>query len=185
MARSNFHQLWDAAVFFDDVRVPRENLIGELDNGFKQLLGTLNTHRISCAAQCLGIGQAALDFAVEYAKQRFAFGKPIGQFQAIQHYLARSTLSIQQARLLTYKAAWLMTQGKPCGLEAGMAKVAASEAAEYITRVGMSIMGGHGYVMEHEMQRHFREARVLMFAPVANEMALNEIGESLGLPRSY
>ena len=172
-------------VFFTDVRVPKENLLGEMNQGWRYMVGTLNNHRIMIAAISMGLAQAAIDYAVQYAKDRQAFGKPIGQFQKIQHYLARATVETQLARWSVYRAAWLQSQGQECSLDASAAKFAASEAAVFTTEVGMRIMAGHGYMMDYDMQRYFRDARLFTLAPITNEMVLNQIGESLGLPRSY
>lgn len=172
-------------VFFNDVRVPEANLLGKLDEGWRPLAGSFDTERIGIAARWVGVAQAAFENALEYAKERDAFGKPIGQFQAIQHYLAEMYIDIELARLITYKAAWLHSQGKPCSIEASMAKVAASDAVISVTDKGMRIWAGHGFAMESEMQRYFRDARLAPFSPITDEMAKNFLGQSLGLPRSY
>jgi len=172
-------------VFYDDVRVPEENLLGTLNNGWYHLLTVLNPERIGVAALSLGIAQAAFDDALEYAKQRCAFGKPIGQFQAIQHYLADMATEIELARNLIYKCAWLCDQGKPYHVEATMAKMVASEAAFKAASNGMEILGGYGYTMECDMQRYLRDAKQEMFAPISNEMSRNFIAQCFGLPRSY
>jgi acyl-CoA dehydrogenase len=146
---------------------------------------TLNNERILIASQSLGFGRGALEDAVAYAKERVAFNKPIGQFQAVQHMLAESAMELEMARTMTYKAAWLQSNGMPAQLECSIAKWAASEAAVRATERGMQIMGGHGYMMEHAMQRYWRDARLYTFSPITNEMVKNMVGESLGLPRSY
>ena len=172
-------------VFLTDVKVPKKNLLGELNRGWSHLVSTLNTHRIWGGAVGLGIAQAAIDYAVQYAKERQAFGKPIGQFQSIQHYLARATVKTELAKWAVYRAAWLQSSGEECNLDAGVAKLSAIDAAIYATDVGMRIMAGHGYMMEHDMQRYFRDIRIMTSAPITDEMVLNQIGESLGFPRSY
>lgn len=172
-------------IFFEDVKVPPENLLGKKDNGWYHLVSTLNNERITVAACGLGMGQAALDYAVKYVKERVAFGRPIGQFQSVQHKLAVASKDLELARLITHKAAWLQSKNKPCHIEAGMAKLAASEAAVKATEVGMQVMGGYGYSMEYDMQRFYRDARLLPVAPITNEMILNLLGEGLGLPRSF
>lgn len=172
-------------LFFDDVAVPKENLVGERDRGWYQLLDTLNNERIVIAALCVGGAQAALDDAVQYAKERVVFEKPIGQYQAIQHYIADMFTKIEMARLMTYKAAWLQAGGLPCLIEANMAKLSASEAFLYATAKGMQIMAGYGYMMEYDMQRYWRDSKIFEFAPVSNEMVRNFLAERLGLPRSY
>jgi len=172
-------------LFFDDVMVPKENLVGEKDRGWYHILDTLNNERIVIAALCVGGAQAALDDSVQYAKERIVFGRPIGQYQAIQHYVADMFTKIELARLMTYKAAWLQSNGLPCHIESNMAKLAASEAALYASSKGMQIMAGYGYMMEYDMQRYWRDSKLFEFAPITNEMVRNFLAERLGLPRSY
>ncbi len=173
------------AVFFDDVEVPAENLLGTENNGWYELLGTLNPERVSTSVFSLGIAQAAFDYALAYAKERRAFGKPIGAFQILQHYLADVAIEIELARNLVYKCAWLADHGRPYQVEVAMAKVAACRASELAARYGMEILGGYGYAMEYDMQRHFRDYKQMMFSPISDEMAKNMIAESFGLPRSF
>lgn len=172
-------------IFFNEMRIPQKNLLGELNRGWYHLLSTLNNERIVLAAMGLGIAEAAYEDALRYAKERQAFGKPIGQFQAIQHRIVNMAVGIETTRLLVYKAATLQSQGRPCGVEATMAKLVASETAYKNASEGMHILAGHGYMMDTDMQRYFRDARLGTFSPVSNDMARNYIGESLGLPRSY
>jgi alkylation response protein AidB-like acyl-CoA dehydrogenase len=172
-------------VFYHDVRVPRENILGRLDYGFYDLLPMLNNERILVAAICLGLAQAAFADALEYARQRHAFGKPVGQFQAIQHELARTATDIELAKLITYKAAWLQSLGRDCATEANMAKFVAANAACQAADRGMQILGGYCYSMEFDMQRYWRDSRLYRIAPITDEMVLNFIGEQLGLPRSF
>lgn len=173
------------AIFFDDVEVPAENLLGTENNGWYELLRTLNPERISTSVFSLGIAQAAFDYALAYAKERHAFGKPIGSFQILQHYLADIAMEIELARNLVYKCAWMEDQGRPYHVEAAMAKVAACRASELAARHGMEILGGYGFAMEYDMQRHFRDYKQMMFSPISDEMAKNMIAESFGLPRSF
>lgn len=172
-------------VGFDDVFVPDENVLGECGRAFYMLLPTLNNERILIAATCLGIIDGVLEDAVTYAKDRRAFGKPIGQFQAIQHYLADMVLWQQQSELLTYRAAELQSNGLDCFREATCAKLSASESAVKAADLGIQILGGMGYSMETDMQRYWRDARLFRFAPITNEAARNALAEGLGLPRSY
>lgn len=172
-------------VFFTDVRVPKENLLGQLNNGFFQLITLLNPERIVCAATTVGLAQGAFELALDYAKTRTAFGKPIGQFQVLQHWLADMSIEIELARLMTYKAAWLFAKDQPCYFEAAAAKVCASEAAVKTTTNAMEIFAGAGVMAESDIQRYFRDARQFTFAPISNEMARNFIGELMGLPRSF
>jgi acyl-CoA dehydrogenase len=172
-------------VFYENVKVPKDHLIGEKDRGFYQTLAMLNNERILTAALCLGEAQAAFEDALQYAKERRAFGKPIGQFQAIQHKLSWMRTKVELARLITYKAAWLQSLGRDCAVEANMAKLVAANFAGEVTDAGMQIFGGYGYSREYDMQRYWRDCRLHKVGPVSDEMVLNFIGERLGLPRSY
>ncbi len=172
-------------VVYDNVCIPDQLLLGEPHQGWRVLLHTLNNERILSAAFSLGCAQAALDDAVAHAKVREAFGKPIGAFQAVAHHIANMAMAIEQSRLLTYKAAWLQSQGLPCGLEATMAKCVAAETASLCGDLGMQILGGTGMSLEADMQRYWRDSRVMRIGPVSNEMARNFIAMELGLPRSY
>lgn len=172
-------------VFFDNVAVEESSIIGEADRGWHYILDTLNIERILVAAVSLGIAQAAFDEAIAYSKERYAFGRPIGQFQAIQGYISTMATEIELARLITYKAAWLQSRKVDCSLEASMAKMFASDCAVKVTDMGMRIMAGYGFTMEYDMQRYFRDARQYVFAPITNEMSRNFIAEKYGLPKSY
>jgi acyl-CoA dehydrogenase len=172
-------------ISFEDVRVPAENLLGEENEGWYGLLSTLNPERISTSMFSLGIAKAAFNYALRYAKEREAFGKPIGSFQILQHYLADIAIEIENARNLIYKCAWLYDTGKNYDIEASMAKIVAVRASDIAARYGMEILGGYGVTMEYDMQRHFRDYRQMTFAPISDEMAKNYIAQSFGLPRSY
>jgi alkylation response protein AidB-like acyl-CoA dehydrogenase len=173
-------------VSYQDVRVPRSSVIGTEGRGWHAILDTLNNERIFIAAVCVGLGQGALEDAVQYSKERSAFGRPIGQFQAVQHPLAESMTEIELARLMTYKASWMQDQGEDCSLPASMAKFFASEAAFRMTDRGMRVLAGYGFAMEYNMQRYYRDIRQLIFAPITNEMGKNYIAQAgLGLPKSY
>ena len=172
-------------IFFEDVFVPKEAILGEINNGWYHILKSLNHERIVVAALSNGIGMAALEDAVDYAKERQAFGRPIGQFQAIQHKIADSLTELELSRLITYKAAWLLENGLPCNVEATMAKMVSSEMATKVSARGLDILAGYGVMMEYDMQRYFRDARQATFAPISNEMVRNYLAESLGLPKSY
>ena len=132
-----------------------------------------------------GWAAARFDDALNYSKERYAFGRPIGQFQAIQGYISAMATEIELARLITYKAAWLQSNNVDCSLEASMAKMFASDCAVRATDMGMRIMAGYGFTMEYDMQRYFRDARQYVFAPITNEMSKNFIAEKFGLPKSY
>ena len=172
-------------IAFEDVRVPAANLLGEENKGWYNLLSTLNPERISTAMFSLGIAKAAFNYALQYSKDREAFGRPIGSFQIIQHYLADIAMEIENARNLIYKCAWLYDRGKRFDVEATMAKIVACRASDLATRYGMEILGGYGVTMEYEMQRHFRDYKQMMFSPISDEMSKNYIAQSFGLPRSY
>jgi len=172
-------------VFLDDARAPADAVVGDQGRGWYHLLATLDEERILCAAMYVGITAGVLEQALQYAKDRTAFGRPIGAFQAVQHPLANVATELEQIRLLTYKAAWLQSNGRPCATEAAMAKLAAVETAIRATDRGMRVLAGHGLVEETPMERLFRDCRLGPFSPISNEMVLNFIGERLGLPRSY
>ncbi len=169
-------------VFLDDARAPADAVVGEVGRGWHTLLRTLNDERIICAASYVGITAAALDLTVQYAKDRMAFGRPIGAYQAVQHPLADIACELEQIRLLTAKAAWLHANGRDCSVEAAMAKLAASEVAIRATDRCMRVLGGFGLVEESPLERLFRDARLGAFSPISNEMSRNFIGERLGLP---
>ncbi|KAM6193552.1 short-chain specific acyl-CoA dehydrogenase, mitochondrial isoform 2-T2 [Sarcoramphus papa] len=149
-----------ANLIFEDCRIPKANLLGQLGMGFKIAMQTLDAGRIGIASQALGIAQAALDCAVDYAEKRMAFGSPITKLQAVQFKLADMAVSLEGARLLTWRAAMLKDNGKPFTKEAAMAKLAASEAATAIAHQAIQILGGMGYVTEMPAERHYRDARI-------------------------
>ncbi|HEY4279632.1 MAG TPA: acyl-CoA dehydrogenase family protein [Conexibacter sp.] len=172
-------------VSLDDVFVPDERVLGEVDHGWRVLSETLNSERIMVAAQCCGALEGIVDDMVSYARERVAFDKPIAQFQSVQHMIANARMGLETGRLHTYRAAWLQLHGRPCGVEATMAKVLASEAAVKAADDGIQILGGMGYALEYDMQRYWRDMRLYRIAPINNEMGRNYIGESMGLPRSF
>jgi butyryl-CoA dehydrogenase len=169
----------------DNVFVPDEYVLGEPGKAWYMLLPTLNNERIMVGAQCLGAIDGVLEDALDYAKQRTAFGKPIGQFQIIQHYLADIATWQQTTELLLYYVAWLQSQGRECGVQANMLKMVATENAVKAADLGIQILGGMGYSAETDMQRYWRDHRILRMTPITNEMVRNTIAESLGLPRSF
>lgn len=185
IAKLGIHGCGTNAVFFDNVEVPVEHLLGTENNGWYELLKTLNPERVTTAVFSLGVAQAAFDYALAYAKERHAFGRPIGGFQILQHYLADVAIEIELSRNLIYRCAWLADHGRPYHIEVAMAKIAACRASELAARHGMEILGGYGYAMEYDMQRHFRDYKQMMFSPISDEMAKNQIAESFGLPRSF
>jgi len=147
-------------LLFNDVKVPKENRIGEDGFGFKFAMKTLSGGRIGIAAQALGIAQGALDLALAYSKERTTFGKPIHDHQAIAFKLADMEMKIEQARMLVYKAAWLKDQGLPYDKESAMAKLAASEAAMWVTTEAVQVHGGYGFVKEYHVERLMRDAKI-------------------------
>jgi len=173
-------------LFIDNLKVSASDLIGGEGRGFQCLLDGLNPERILVAAEAIGIGRAAVARAVQYAKERVVFGRPIGQNQAIAHPLADSYSKLEAAELMMLKAAWLFDNRKPCGPEANTAKLRAADAAFEACDRAVQTLGGYGYVREYDVERYFRECRLLKIAPVSQEMVLNSIAEHvLGLPRSY
>ena len=180
------HGLDTCEVFLDDVKLPKEAVIGEVDAGFRQVIQTLNRERINAAAGAIGAATGALKAAVEYARQRPAFGSTLGAFQAIQHRLVDGALAVEAARSLLVRAAEVEAAGGRADLLSSMAKIAASEAAVKVTQDGMEIFGGAGFSLEYPMQQWFRDVRLWVFAPLANDMLRNYLGERLfGLPRSF
>jgi acyl-CoA dehydrogenase len=173
-------------LFIDNLKVSAADLIGEEGKGFRYLLDGLNPERILIASEAVGIGRAAVDKAVRYAKERIVFGRPIGQNQAIAHPLADAYSKLEVAELMTMKAAWLFDHRKPCGPEANIAKLRAAEASFEACDRAVQTLGGYGYMREYDVERYFRECRMLKIAPVSQEMVLNTISEHvLRLPRSY
>jgi butyryl-CoA dehydrogenase len=136
-------------------------------------------------AQCLGAIDGVLEDALDYMKQRKAFGKIIGQFQILQHYVADIATWQKLTELLLYNVAWMQSKGMPCGNEANMLKMVATENAVKAADLGIQILGGMGYSAETDMQRYWRDHRILRMTPISNEMVRNTIAESLGLPRSF
>lgn len=171
--------------FFDNVRVGPDRVIGKLDEGWAQITRTLDVEKVIVSAEAVGNAQAALDYALQYAGERNAFGGPIARFQSLQHYLAEAAVRIESARQLVRTAAAMFDAGEPIGYHALLCKVAASEAGVYATDVGMRVLAGYGYMREYPMQRYFRDSRVFLTGPITNEMARNQIAERLGMPRSY
>lgn len=172
-------------IFLDDVVVPDRLVVGEVGRGWYQMLTTINNERILVAATCTGIIDGVLEDAVEYMKSRTAFGKTIGHFQSLQHYIADIAIWQREAELLTYLAAWKQQRNEPCEVESNMAKIVASEHAGRAADLGIQILGGMGYAAETDMQRYWRDARLYRIGPISNEMARNLVAESFGLPRSF
>lgn len=173
-------------VFFDDVDVGPENVLGEVGKGFRVLFEAINPERIAVGFICAGLGRYAMTRAVEYANDRVVFDRPIGAYQALQHPLAKAKTEIELAALISRKAAWLFDQGQPCGAESNMAKFAASEAACHAVDASLQCFGGNGFTKEYGIFDIYPMVRLLKTIPLNNEMVLNYIGEYvLGMPRSY
>jgi acyl-CoA dehydrogenase len=172
-------------VGLNDVFVPDENVLGEPGRAWYMLLPTLNNERVMLASLCMGILDGVLEDALAYVNEREAFGKKIGQFQILQHYIADIWMWRRQAELLVLQAATLLSQGKECFMESNTAKIQASEYAVKAADLGIQIYGGMGYSAEFDAQRYWRDARLFRIGPVTNEMARNSIAEQLGLPRSF
>jgi len=173
-------------LFIDNLRVPVQDRIGEEGRGFHYLLHGLNPERILIASEAVGLGQAALRRATQYAKERVVFGRPIGQNQAIQHPLAQAWMALEAADLMVMKAATLYDAGEPCGAEANAAKYLAAEAAFQSCQTAIATMGGMGYAKEYHVERYLRECMIPRLAPVSPQLILCFIAEKvLGLPKSY
>ena len=173
-------------IFIDGLEVPAENVVGEVGQGFYHLLDSLNPERIFTGIEAVGIGRAALARAVDYAKERVVFDRPIGQNQAVAHPLAMAWAKLETAELMCLKAAWLFDQGRPCGAESNAAKLLAAEAGFEACDAALQTHGGYGYAKEFHVERLWREVRLYKIAPVSQQMALNYVSEHvLGLPKSY
>jgi hypothetical protein len=173
-------------VFFDDLRVPAENLIGTEGDGFRYILDGMNAERILIAAECVGDARWFIEKASSYARDRIVFGRPIGQNQGIQFPIARAYAATEAADLLVAKAAALFDSNKPCGAEANMAKMLASEASGQAADMCMQTHGGFGFAEEFGIERKFRETRLYQVAPISTNLILSYIAEHvLDLPRSY
>ncbi len=169
-------------IFFDDVEVPDEQLVGGENNGWECVLSGLQLERITAAAGYCGGAQAAVNLALQYAKDRKQFGRPIGTFQAIAHMLADMQTEVEAARTMVWRAAWMVVQEKQDALEKiSMAKLLASEAYVKVANMGMQIFGGYGYNMEFDMQRHFRDSRSATIAAGTSQMQRNVIAGLMGL----
>ncbi|MDQ3461222.1 MAG: acyl-CoA/acyl-ACP dehydrogenase [Deinococcota bacterium] len=173
-------------VFFDNLTVPAENLIGEEGRGFRYILDGMNAERILIAAECVGDGYWFIGRATAYAKERELFGRPIGQNQGVQFPIAEAYIRVRAADLMRYRAAELFDGGSPAGAEANMAKHLAAEASWQAANVAVQTYGGFGFASEYDVERKFRETRLYQVAPISTNLILAYIGQHvLGLPRSY
>jgi acyl-CoA dehydrogenase len=173
-------------VFFDNLEIPAENLIGKEGSGFKYILDGLNAERILIAAECIGDGYWFLDKSVKYAKERVVFDRPIGQNQGIQFPIAECYMEVEAANLMRFKATALFDAHKPCGAEANMAKHLGAKASWEAANVCLQTHGGFGFAAEYDVERKFRETRLYLVAPISTNLILSYIAEHvLGLPRSF
>ncbi len=173
-------------VFFHDLEVPVENLIGEEGRGFRYILDGMNAERILIAAECIGDGRFFIERAVQYSSERVVFGSPIGKYQGVQFPIARAYAAIAAADLVRLQAAALFDAGQKCGAEANLAKLLSSEASWQAANASMDAHGGYGFAKDYDIERKFRETRLYLTAPVANNLILAYLGQHvLGMPRSY
>jgi len=173
-------------LFFDDLRVPAENLIGEEGQGFRYILSGMNAERILIAAECIGDAKWFIRKATDYAKERIVFGRPIGQNQGVQFPIARAYAQMRAGELMVHSAASLYEAGRECGAEANMAKLLAAEASWEAADMCLQTHGGFGFAEEFDIERKFRETRLYQTAPISTNLILSYLAEHvLGLPRSY
>jgi len=173
-------------VFFDDLELPADALVGEEGAGFRHILDGMNAERILIAGECIGDGRFFVSKAAAYAGEREVFGRPIGANQGVQFPIARAHMAIEAADLVRWKACWLYEQGAPCGAEANMAKYLASEASWQAANAALDTHGGFGFAEEYDIERKFRETRLYQVAPISNNLVQAYVGQHvLGMPRSY
>jgi acyl-CoA dehydrogenase len=173
-------------LFFENLEIPAENLIGEEGQGFKYILDGLNAERTLIAAECIGDGYWFVDRATQYANDRVVFERPIGQNQGVQFPIAQSYIEIEAANLMRYKACTLFDAHEPCGTEANMAKYLAAKASWEAANACLQTHGGFGFACEYDIERKFRETRLYQVAPISTNLILSYVAERvLGLPRSY
>jgi acyl-CoA dehydrogenase len=173
-------------LFFENVRVPAENLIGEEGVGFRHVLDGMNAERILIAAECIGDGRFFIDRATGRAKEREVFGKPIGENQGVQFPIARAYASVEAASLMVERAASRFDRVEPCGAEANMAKLLAADASWEAANAAVQTFGGYGFDPEYGIERKFRETRLYQVAPISTNLILSYVAEHvLGLPRSF
>ncbi len=173
-------------LFFDDLRVPVANLIGTEGQGFRYILDGMNAERILIAAECIGDARFFIDRASAYAREREVFGRPIGQNQGVQFPIARAHIQTSAADLMVRHAADLFDDGQPCGTEANMAKMLASEASWFAADTCVQVHGGFGFAEEYDIERKFRETRLYQVAPISTNLILSHVGNHvLGMPKSF
>jgi acyl-CoA dehydrogenase len=173
-------------VFFDDLRLPADALIGEEGKGFRYIIDGMNAERILIAGECVGDARFFIERASAYATERSVFGRPIGSNQGVQFPIARAHIATEAADLMRWRAARLFEAGEPCGAEANMAKYLAAEASWMAANVAVDTHGGLGFAEEYDIERKFRETRLYQVAPISNNMVLAFVGQNvLKMPRSY
>ena len=173
-------------LFFDDLRVPAANLVGEEGKGFRYILSGMNAERILIAAECIGDGRFFIDKAAAYASERHVFGRAIGENQGIQFPIARAYVQLTAAALMVDKAAALFDASEPCGTEANMAKMLASEASWYAADQCIQTHGGFGFAEEYDIERKFRETRLYQVAPISTNLILSHVAtHALKMPKSF
>jgi acyl-CoA dehydrogenase len=173
-------------LFFDNLEVPAENLIGKEGQGFRYIIDGMNAERILIAAECIGDGKFFVERASAYAKEREVFGRPIGENQGVQFPIARAHVQVTAANLMVDHAAALFESGEPCGSEANMAKLVASEASWFAADVCIQTHGGFGFAEEYDIERKFRETRLYQVAPISTNLILSHVATHvLGLPKSF
>ncbi len=173
-------------LFFDNLEIPVENLIGEEGNGFKYIMTGLNAERVLIAAECIGDGYWFVDKVAAYTSERKVFGRPIGQNQGVQFPIAEAFIEVEAADLMRYKACALFDADKPCGAEANMAKYLAAKASWEAANACIQFHGGFGFACEYDVERKFRETRLYQVAPISTNLILSYVAEHvLGMPRSF
>ncbi len=179
------HHCESVEVFYDNVEVPKANTIGTRGNAFHEIMTVLNPERIGVAMMGVGIIAAIYEQCFKYVQERNAFGGPISRFQILQNYMADMYINLENARNLTYKAAWLCDHGKPYHLEATMAKLVAAEGARHAGTFGAEIFGGYGICNDYPVSMFLRDAYQIQFSPISNEMSRNMLMQFQGLPKSW
>lgn len=173
-------------LFFENLEIPVENLIGEEGKGFKYILDGLNAERTLIAAECIGDGYWFIDKVTKYVNERIVFGRPIGQNQGVQFPIAKAYVNIEAANLMRYKACELFDSHQPCGAQANMAKMLAADASWEAANACLQFHGGFGFACEYDVERKFRETRLYQVAPISTNLILSYVAEHvLGLPRSF
>jgi alkylation response protein AidB-like acyl-CoA dehydrogenase len=185
LPKLGMRSMGSCSIHFEEAFVPDELVLGEPQKAWYMLLPTLNNERIMVGAFCLGVIDGVLEDAVDYVKQRKAFGGIIGRFQALQHYIADIATMQKTTELMLHYCADKQSRGENVGVEANMLKLMASENANQAADLGIQILGGMGYSAETDMQRYWRDSRLWRIGPITNEMVRNGIAESFGLPRSF